>query len=117
MNAISIKEPWLSMIVDGIKTIETRTWRLAPIYLGWPLLLVGSKKPLGRYSGLAACIVDVVACRPMTNADEIAAQCLRYMNAQSWILKNVRKVEPVPIKGRLMIYQVDDDLIKEVKHL
>ncbi len=115
MNALSVKEPWLSNIVEGAKTIETRTWRLPARFLGQPLLLVGSKQPRGKYSGLAACIVDVVDCRKMVVDDQMSAQCLVYHKAQSWFLQNIRKVEPVSIKGQLGIYQVDDSLIEEVE--
>lgn len=44
MKAISIKEPWLSLIFNGEKVYETRTWLTK--YRG-PLLLVGSKAPAG----------------------------------------------------------------------
>jgi len=27
MRALSIKPPWIELIVEGRKTIETRTWR------------------------------------------------------------------------------------------
>lgn len=112
MKALSIKEPWLSMIVDGKKTIETRTWP-APTYL-WNdnLLLVGSKKPKGRFSGKAACIVRVVDCRLMRKSDEPAACCEIYPKAHSWFFADLQKAWPVPIKGQLGIYDVPDVLIR-----
>jgi hypothetical protein len=39
LKALSIKEPWITLIAEGRKTIETRVW--ATSYRG-PLLLVGS---------------------------------------------------------------------------
>lgn len=112
MKALSIQEPWLLMIVDGKKTIETRTW-CAPIALELlPLLLVGSKKPKGRFSGKAACIVRVVDCQPMRKSDEDAACCEVYPKAMSWMLSDIQKVWPVPIKGQLGIYDVPSELIR-----
>lgn len=105
MKALSIKEPWITAIAEGKKTIETRTWQTT--YRG-PILLVGSKKPKGPYSGLAACKATLVDCRRMTKADGRAACCQRYPGAYSWVLQDVEKVpEPFYVKGQLGLYEVD----------
>ncbi len=106
--AMSVKEPWISMIVDGEKTIETRTWPAPTLLYSHSLLLVGSKKPAGRYSGQAACWVKVADCHPMIKADEEAACCAVYPTAFSWVLEDVTPVKPIPIKGRLGIYRLED---------
>ena len=103
MKALSIKEPWISMIVNGEKTIETRTWYT---YHRGDILLVGSCKPVGKFSGKAACIATIVECRPMTVKDEENAGCSLYLGAVSWVLANIRPVKPVSIKGQLGIYNV-----------
>lgn len=104
IRALSVREPWISMIVDGVKTVETRTWTTK--HRG-PLLLVGCLKPYGPYAGKAACLADLVGCRPMTKADEIAACCEVYPRAKAWLLENVRKVEPLRITGKLGMYWVE----------
>ena len=111
MKALSIKEPWLSRIVSGEKTIETRTWKCPEKFMG-EILLVGSKKPSGPYAGKAACIATIAECRPMTKRDEAQALCPVYPGAYSWFLTNIRPVKPVSIKGQLGIYQVDDSQIE-----
>ncbi len=104
MKALSIKEPWITYIADGLKTIETRTWRTA--YRG-RVLLVGSKKPAGRYSGLAACIVKLADCRLMVKADEEAAQCGYIPGLYSWVLEDVIRLKSsFPVKGSLGLYEV-----------
>ena len=104
MKALSIKEPWISLIADGEKTIETRTWRTA--YRG-RLLLVGSKQPPGRYAGLAACTAKIVDCRLMNKADAEAARCPYIPGLYAWILDDVRKLDkPFPVKGALGIYDI-----------
>jgi hypothetical protein len=110
MKAISIKQPWAGMIASGKKTIETRVW--STDYRG-PLLVCSSLKPMDGYPwalpkfevplGVAICIVDLVGCRRMTNRDEGAACCSIYPDAWSWILRDVRAVEQIP---------VDDELIR-----
>ena len=67
MKAISIKEPWASLILNGHKTIETRTWKTT--YRG-KLLLCASKKPKSSLSGMGFAIADLIDIRLMTKEDE-----------------------------------------------
>jgi len=108
MKALSIKEPWISLINARIKTIETRTWKTK--YRG-KILLVGSKKPKGEYSGLASCTAILEDCRPMIPEDETKACCSIYPKAQSWILKDIRPIKfPFPVQGKLGLYDVEEEL-------
>lgn len=105
MKALSIREPWITMIVDGDKTIETRTW---PTHHRGPILLVGSKNPRGKYAGMAAATANLVDCRRMTVTDQEAAGCLWYLGAYAWVLEDVKPVpEPFMVKGQLRLYDVD----------
>ena len=45
MKAISIKQPWASLIAHGIKDIENRTWKCPQKYIGQRVLIHASKKP------------------------------------------------------------------------
>lgn len=45
MKAITIKQPWASLIVHGIKDIENRTWSCPNKYLGQRVLIHASKVP------------------------------------------------------------------------
>ncbi len=122
-KAISIKQPWAWAIAYGFKTIETRTW-----YTGYrgELLIVSSLKPdkalmdwFQKETGMkvdgqmqygkAIAVVDLVDCRWMTKADQDAALCNLYPRAYSWVLANVRQIEPFPVKGQLMLYDVEVD--------
>ena len=104
MKALSIKQPWANLIASGQKTIETREWATA--YRG-PILLVSSKVPKIEPAGCAIAVAELIDCRPMTKADELAAQCPIYPNAFAWILRNVKAIEPFPVKGQLGIYDVN----------
>lgn len=44
MKAITIKQPWASLIVHGIKDIENRTWTCPKKYLGQRVLVHASKR-------------------------------------------------------------------------
>lgn len=43
MKAISIKQPWASLIAHGIKDIENRTWKCPKQYIGQRVLIHSSK--------------------------------------------------------------------------
>ena len=99
MNAISLWEPWASLMMLGAKTIETRSW--ATKYRG-PLLICAAQRGLSReklwrqsytrgvfraaltpitnnnriflgkfnfYFGYALCAVDLVDCLPTESAE------------------------------------------------
>lgn len=115
MRALTIKQPWAAIIVDGHKTVELRT--LATAYRG-PLLVTASASPARCRvdlddgttrilpAGCMVCVVDLVDCRPATAADSDAA-CYDISDDDglfAWVLANPRPVEPLPIKGRLNLW-------------
>jgi hypothetical protein len=106
MTAISIRQPWASLIATGKKTIETRTW---PTKHRGPLLICVSQSPKrhGLPTGVALAIADVIDCRPMTKADEPAACCDIYPKAWSWVLANVRAIDHFKVKGQLGLFKVE----------
>ena len=122
MKALSIRQPWAGAILAGLKTIETRTWATA--YRG-PLLIHAGKKPMDRETALATAHwaqgtpdvwghglilgrVELLDCRPMVPADEVAAGCEFYPGAVAWVLANpVILPEPWEYKGELGLFEVD----------
>ncbi len=104
MKAISLKQPWANYVASGKKTIETRKWSTK--HRG-KLLIVSSKYPDRPPAGYALAVVELVDCRPMVKADEKAAMCKVYPKAYSWMLKNIRKIKPFPVKGQLSLYEVN----------
>lgn len=125
MKAISIKQPWATFVAEGAKTIETRKWKTS--YRG-PLLIVSSTKVDYHMSsftasiaadvfdnpdrvflpiGTALAICNLVDCRPMTEADEIAAMCEIYPRAQAWVFEEIKKIGYFGVKGKPGLYEVD----------
>ena len=106
MMAISLHQPWATWISKGKKTIETRFWPTA--YRG-DLLIVSTKKPkFNDYPlGKALCVVKVVGCRPMKVPDEEKAMCRWKCGKYSWLLEDIRKIEPFDVKGSQRFYDVD----------
>ncbi len=125
MKALSLKQPWATLIASGQKTIETRMW---PTNYRGELLICSSKKPdkymdaicsdlFSDYSeedfplGVALCVVELYDCQTMTKEHEAAAMCEVYgegrWKAKSFFLRNIRRIKPLPVKGQLGIFDVD----------
>lgn len=113
MYALSVKQPFASLIAVGEKTVEwrSRVWN----YRG-PVVICASKSPKWRThgkepgskaylpTGAAICIVDMVDCRPITRKDLYAACCEDFRgkpDGYAFVLENPREVEPVEVKGQL----------------
>ncbi len=104
MKAISLKEPWASLVLEGKKTIETRVWKTN--YRG-KLLLCASKNPKSVISGRAFATANLVDIRPMVKADEKEACCKVYNGAYAWILSDITAINPFAVKGSLGLFNVD----------
>lgn len=104
VRALSIKQPWASMIARGEKTVEVRSWRTP--YRG-RLLIVASRRPAMGPAGCALAVADLVDCRPMVPSDEGAACGPVAPHSFAWILREVRPINPFPVRGRLGLYFVN----------
>jgi len=51
-------------------------------------------------------LATVKDCRLMTEEDEKAACCELYDGAWAWLLADVVKIEPFPVKGQLSFFEV-----------
>jgi hypothetical protein len=129
MKALSVRQPHASLIEAGKKTLEIRTRRT---HHRGPLLICASlsnanKEGDGLPKGVALCIVDVVDCRPMTEAD-VDAACVNPWTMQgasavegrqlgageparkeyfAWVLKNPRPVTQRQVKGNTGLFNVE----------
>jgi hypothetical protein len=120
MKALSVCQPWAWAIVHGIKTIENR-WRRTH-YRG-PLVIHASRSRRycqGDYSqllpGLPAWdeldygaligVVEVIGCVPLEEVEDdpfaVGPWC--------WILRRPRRIQPVPFKGQVSLFNVPDQL-------
>lgn len=130
MKAISLIQPWATLIALGAKTIETRMWGTQ--YRGNILIAASKKRPpkemlywgfeilikrgiiedqiefqsLTYPLGKVLCVAEIVACRPMTTTDEQAALCEVTPGRMAWVLRNIRQIKPFDIKGALGLYEV-----------
>ena len=102
MKALSIRQPWANLIAPGDKTIEVRS---RPTKYRGPLLIVSAKRPAVPPAGCALAVVNLVDCRPMTEADEPAAMAKREPDQWAWVLTDIRRIEPRPFRGQLGLFE------------
>lgn len=126
MKAISIKQPWASLIVHGIKDIENRTWKCPQKYIGQRVLIhASSSKPVFRYSFLQYDIIRRTSQSLIFNCtydgfpkgaiigSVVIADCVRNhpsvwaeKGCWNWVLKDAVLFEkPVMnMKGKLILW-------------
>lgn len=102
MKCISVKQPWANLIASGKKTIETRTWNTN--YRG-KILIASSRKPNIYPAGYVVAMVTLIDCRDMELEDEDFACCGHREGLKAWVLDDIRKIKPIPVKGQLSIYE------------
>jgi len=141
MKAISIKQPFAGLIATGQKTLETRTWSTdyrGPLlicagakshdlfeFYDFESCILGLKnhsaksrflidKKIAWTYGQALCVVDLVGVRSFKKgkAMEDDACVDWYPGSFAWELENPRLIEPFDVKGKLRLFDVDENLIK-----
>ena len=124
MKVLSIKEPFATLIKDGVKIYETRSWKTnyrGELYIHASLSLSKSERveSAKKYlkseikPGCILCKCELVDCIPMTD------EFIKYINKETseydyglysegryaWKLKVLEVLdEPIPAKGKLGIW-------------
>ena len=124
MKVLSIKEPFATLIKDGVKIYDTRSWKTnyrGEIYIHASLSLSKSERveSANKYlkseikPGFILCKCELVDCIPMTD------EFIKYINKETseydyglysegryaWKLKVLEVLdEPIPAKGKLGIW-------------
>lgn len=127
MKVLSIKEPFATLIKDGVKIYETRSWKTkyrGEIYIHASLGLSKSDnvEKANEYlkseikPGYILCKCNLVDCIPMTedfieyiNNETNESDYGRYSEGRfAWKMELVEVLdEPIPAKGKLGIWNFD----------
>ena len=132
MKVLSIKEPFASLVCNGIKKIETRSWKTnykGELYIHASLSKndVKDKKRLNKLISLLPdyyelnygniiCKCNLANCIYMTEEyiDQIKKDSIEYLcgnytlGRYAWILTDVKILnEKIPAKGKLGIWNYD----------
>ena len=125
MKVLTIKNPWATLIVDGYKKYEFRSWKTN--YRGKILIHAGlslEKDMLFRFKNYnLECIngaiigeADIVDCilvdesfnNELRNIDPIVYGSRNHIETYAWKLENVKKYdEPIYIKGKLGLWNYE----------
>lgn len=98
MKALSVRGDYIMQMIEGTKKIEYRTWQTK--YRGPLLMCSTAKKVAGAVPGYAICIVNLKDIE-WSDFDE----CFH------WSIELQDLIEPVPVKGQLKLFNVDDSMI------
>lgn len=107
MKALTLAPDWAMLVFQGEKTIEYRTWKTD--YRGDLLICSSAKKMRGCISGHALMVGHLADCVPFTKAhlDAAALDAMPDGKGFAWIFDRFRMIRPVPVKGRLGLFDVD----------
>lgn len=125
IRALSVKQPWASLIASGIKTLEVRSWSTdhrgdlcivsgrapseTPKARDWCVRIDDAPGPVDRTLplGVSVCIVELVDVRMGRKKDYEAAGRVDPRGSFVWVLRNVRRTEHVPVTGRLGLWLIE----------
>ena len=107
MKALTLLPDWAMLMFQGEKTVEFRTWKTD--YRGDVIICSSARKVKGCISGHALLVANLVEVVPFTKS-HLDAAAMDYMPSQkgyAWIFEDVRMIDPVPVKGRLGLFELD----------
>ena len=137
IKAISLHQPWASLIAMRLKKFETRSWLTN--YRGKLVICAAKKNTLQQQSsyedlassllldltvqpwsslplGMAIAVVDLTDCIEMTDEfideqSEAELLCGHWESGRfAWKLENVQPLpQPLPIKGKQGLWNITDD--------
>jgi hypothetical protein len=111
MKALSIHPYFAMAIAEGGKSIECRSWKTD--YRGDLLICSTAKLYKGTIPSHALCIVELYDVVPFEKKHLNAALLKPADYAPglyAWKLRNNRIIKPVPVKGKLSLWDYNGDL-------
>jgi hypothetical protein len=124
VRALSVRQPWASLIAEGRKTIELRSWYVhhrgrlaiaaARAYEREGVRLHGKGRGPRRH---LVALVDLVDIRPATQADAEAAMVETVGEGLfAWIFRDATPlVAPIPMPGRQGLFSVDVRNVRKLR--
>ncbi len=126
MRALSIRQPWAWLVVNGYKDIENRTWSTnfrGRIYVHAGQRMVVDDYPEQRqYITQAGIVIPVLLARGAIIGEVTITGCLAasdspwFCGPYGFTLEDPEAYDtPVPFRGQLGFFPVDESLIAERK--
>ena len=111
MKALSIHTQYAMLIFAGTKTVEIRTW--STDYRGDLLICSTAKKIKDTIPGHALCVATLKNVVPFEKKHLEPAQVASvddYNGLYAWELENIRYIKPIPLKGKLSLWNYDGEI-------
>jgi len=125
MKALTLKEPWATLVVNGYKTYEFRSWKTN--YRGKILIHAGMSKEnkvlpifekynldyscgeiIGEAEIIDCILVDEEFSKKLNKINKDVYYKDTYIGKYAWVLSNMKKYEKtIPIKGKLGLWNYD----------
>lgn len=111
MKALSVHPYYAMAIATGEKWVEVRSWNTE--YRGEIVICSTAKKLNGTIPGHALCTVQLIDVVPLQK-DHLKAALLDPKDYNpalyAWILDENRLIKPVPVKGKLSLWNYTGDI-------
>ena len=127
MKVLTLKQPWATLVAEGIKRYEFRSWKTN--YRGKVLIHAGvgiDKKEMDKFNNLnlsypskkIIAVVEIEDCLELDDklnkkiiAENNIAYGDKYRNGYAWKLSNIKKLDiDKEIKGQLGLWNYDVDI-------
>ena len=121
---LNVRQPWTELIAQGVKSLEVRKWTTS--YRG-AVLIVASRRLSSHDAasrwletnqewarGCAVCVVELVGVVPGRWGHRSLTGSVDPTGQYCWQLARPRRVQPVPVRGRLGLWRPDDALVRAV---
>lgn len=132
MKALSLRQPWAALILQGCKTIETRTWRTAhrgvfAIHAAWQvdgeMARLFGMEPDSLVSGALVGTAEIIE---MIEVDSESWTALRSQHLVpdpepagrvGWRLANPRRLAtPIPMRGLPGLFPLPDEIAGKMRY-
>ncbi|MFR4968853.1 ASCH domain-containing protein [Lactobacillus kalixensis] len=101
MKALSVRGDYIMDMIAGKKKIEYRSWKTN--YRGPLLMCSTAKKVAGAAPGYALCVVNLVGI-----------EYFDWDGLYHWRIELADVIKPIPVKGQLKLFNVDDNRIHPI---
>jgi len=122
LHTLSIRQPWASAIIMGYKDVENRDWkpRLATpfrlnVHAGKTFDDNAYRRGLLTREQCAhrmGALVGIVTVDSIHNGYDCGDACSPWADYQApwhWCLSNAHAIDPIPMRGRLGLWEVPED--------
>jgi hypothetical protein len=132
MKALSLQQPYAELILQGRKTIETRTWRTAhrgpfAIHAAWhvqgDIAKLYGIEPESLISGALLGTAEIVEMIEFDTAswaalhDQHLVPDEHHNGRVGWRLANPRRfVQPIPLRGLPGLFPLDQNIIEQMHY-